>query len=303
MALTLVTVGCDDGSIKLAPSEPAAVSARAVVGSAAAALDGAGRFALHIQQEPNEISEARAREQADGWIATFGRHRLPSLGRERGVPIEQATLRACSRAYRAESPFLAPANIKPSLRRAAGPQWLVPLCEPSGRQAVLLAVSAYNTDVAVVEGRLVLPPLQGSQFKSHSIPMNVDGLPISPEAAANLAYEHTGIAVAEVPRLELPPFHIHAYAARWKIVLERPAALISPQGQAVQTREIWIGPSSEAKSASIAYAGGALEPIKLVYTDVPTSQSRLGETKEATFSPRTGSVHWVTIALDGGRKP
>lgn len=175
------------------------------------------------------------------------------------------------------------------------------LCNPAGRAVILLAISAYNTDVRIENGLLRLPPVQGSQFKSFAVPRSVTSLIPTPEDVAALAFRATGQRVTEVPQLELPPYGIFPSAARWRIELERPVA-VTVTGQSRMERTFFVGRDRPTNEPSLRAAGLALPTLAVRTPRAGATMSGVvprGPIVTFSVEPRPGKAAWLNVQLDG----
>ncbi|NUQ12643.1 MAG: hypothetical protein HUU26_10015 [Gemmatimonadaceae bacterium] len=209
----------------------------AVVGQAAASLDSTGHFELAVAPQTSfEISEARARQIAEGWVATYASFQRGFLERQRRASIDTKSLRPCGRIFYAQSPFVVSADAAPlsTLRRYAA-WWIVTLCGASGEPQVSLAVSSLLSQAQLEAGRLTLQPPHGNEFRSVGIPPGFGDLVIPPEDAVRELYALTGKAVALTPRLWIRADDTVPNLAQWELTLETAAAFEAETGNAETT--------------------------------------------------------------------
>ncbi len=206
-ALTLVGCRVSDVSNPIEPDRAKLDSASAyVVGLAAADLTRSGQFNLGNPRRTvvAEIDAPRAEAIARAWIDEFGPIAQKRIDREHGADVSMARLRTCGRTMYAESPYEDPdASLPAPVRRIFGPWWLVSMCASDGTSVVSMAVSAYDTDVEVVNDSLRFRSLvRGEEVIAQGIPIVGTGLmPVSPERAVQLAVERTHRRVSAVPEL------------------------------------------------------------------------------------------------------
>jgi len=227
----LVVVGssCDDAAEVVRPTPPTSVAAF-VTAEAAANLDTDGRVILPgpLTQPYPQITESQARGFADAYRRIHLPHVIGVIERDRGGGIDVGKLRSCGRAYHVEPAIEPlPPNVLPAARRAYGPRWLITFCGSAGTPQVSVAVSAYATDLALENGRLIYPVEGGEFFFVAGIPIGqADGLPGQPESAIAWFAARTGIRISRVPHLVMLP-RTWPQLAYWKLELERPAMLRS----------------------------------------------------------------------------
>lgn len=270
VAATLLITACSDGGFS-----PSFAFARAdtawLVGNAAAALGSDGRLALATpRQAPREIGAEAARAQAIAWarsMATAIGNLRPTLEQHHGAPISWRTLRDCDRLYyvRSSSENI-PDSASPWIHNAYGPKWLVRLCEDAPSIPVVLAIAA-NSDLAIVDGRLRLPPFNsGSWFHSWGIALGNLPLPLEPESAIGFAFRMTGARVSDVPELIERnlgdgPASVAAPCAFWEVQLERPVrGTGTVTGDAYETDRLRVGRVACDKGDTSLFVAQATQP-------------------------------------------
>ena len=263
------------------------------------------RFTLDDQQELSttpEIPYETARAQGIAWLATFGPGWQQLWDDGRGAHVDIATLSMCERSYYSRRAYdeIDVSHVTP-VRRPFGPEWLISFCDASGDALVSLALSAYNTDVGIVDGRIRLTSFhQGGSFFTVGVPKSMRELPISPERAACLAYVASGKRVAARPELHMPPRPTYTYASRWKVMLESPVVVQLADGRFLTTDVLWVGNGGPDHEAHIAIAEGALPSIPTEYplTDSVTHQD--AGTRSFVAMPRVGRAAWTNVAKIAG---
>lgn len=235
------------------PVQPAAcegISAM-VSGAAADALDANGclvlpppTFAAH-----QILTELRARKI----VAVYGPAFLPQLRSyvEAGHqgPINIADLKPCGPNYFAESPFVPPpVTVVSTYQNAAGPDWLIALCDEFGRAQVSVALAAGATYLTIQDGQVIWasssPDVFGNEFHSVGAPSIWPGpLPAGPEQAVRLVYQATGRHVVAVPDLYLQDLTLaFPQAALWAVRLEAPVRVQGATTGAVrETDTLFVG--------------------------------------------------------------
>lgn len=239
-AAALVVAACDDSAPPTA-LEPTRVDQAWVVGEAAKALGALGQFLLPPPvQEPDEISAAQAVELATVWVRDFGPMNQGFFERFHRAAIDFASVKPCGRTLYAATPYdVVPAAAPPEIHNLFGPYWLVTFCSWAGIPQLSIGVAA-RTELTVSDGHLVFPRRAGNDFKPDAIPPAVS-LPLSPERAAELAFEMTGRRIAHVPTLLEPGRGIYPQGARWNVQLESSVRLKTTSGRALLTDELYVG--------------------------------------------------------------
>jgi hypothetical protein len=217
-----------------------------VAGEAATQLDAQGHFVLPSIAGPSAamITPARAVALAQAHVATFAKFIRPYLEKQRGASIEFAALRPDPRAYYADTPYETPNTLRlhAGVRKVLGPYYLVAFNDEQG-QVLSVGVSAYNTDIAIENGLLALPAEHGNDFRMQAVRTgDLAGMPIAPEHAARIAFEAVGARTVNVPVLTLPTYDLAPQFARWRLQLDRPAAVRSKRtGASHSTTSLYIG--------------------------------------------------------------
>lgn len=246
----LMSAACADSVIRPLAIDPA-VDSSWLVGDALASFDLArGQFRLNhawryispALAESLSVSSARS-------IGTPGPFNgfIAVLERDRGAPINFASLRACGRTHYVESPFgLLDQPLPQQARRAFGNNWAVTLCSGSDAQ---LAVSLSDDSLTrSMTGDLNDLVRSGdvSAYLAFGIPSRYtpDG-PLSAESAVGFVWRSTEHRIAQAPEA------YNAYdermvgqlagCASWRIVLERPVLLTSLRsGQLIKTDTLYV---------------------------------------------------------------
>jgi hypothetical protein len=281
-------MACTDGGQP--PAAPEQGDLRGVLaGEAAAGLSSSGRFVLTSTPsgEP-EITEVQAVALAAAWPQQWGRFLRTYLESEHGAPIQFDRLVPCQTPLYARSSFapLAP-QVHRTVRRAYGPWWLVSLCE-GPTPAVSLAISAYSTDLTIVDGRIQLPAVSGNHFLPAGIPHGWDGaVRVSPERAALAASMHSRRLVASVPELYAPaPARARPQFAAWRIRLDRPVTL---RGERTLDRrshaEVYVtGNGREGSGERLVHVGTPEQPDHVEFQYPMNVDGLVGKNK-ATAGP------------------
>jgi hypothetical protein len=242
-ALLLVGIACTDaGRVPTQLSVPSDVRPF-VTPEVAASLDQHGLFVFPERQgDAQHIGAARAREIAVAEVATFERFNRTSLEKQRGAPIDFDALQPDARVYYAESPYVQdiPSDVHPALRKYAGPYYLVTMSDKTG-PVLSVAVSAYDTDVAIQNGRIILPQRNGGDFRVQAVRTSA-GLPVAPEQAARIASEALRVGISAVPELVLPSNSYVPQVARWRLQLARPTTVRGARSRRVRdVQTVYVG--------------------------------------------------------------
>jgi hypothetical protein len=219
---------------------------------AAQRLDEAGHFRMEPPAPPAHlpiITPERARELAGAFLHTWGHTRGRAWQGERGRAVDLGSLRLSPRVFYAQTPYgPVPGSHHPAYQRLYGP-WYILHFVSGTEPVVVLAVSAYATDLRIDEhGRVRQPVKGGTYFLSLAVSAS-DGrfVPLTPEEAAAHASRATGTRVADVPTLVLRGNGWHPATAQWKVTLHRPVrvARTTPAGPAAAAEsvgELYVGP-------------------------------------------------------------
>lgn len=196
-----------------------------VVGLASELLDSAGRFELAVApQTTDEITETRARELAQGWVRSVAPFVRRYLERQRRAPVDAEALRACGRAYYAESPYSIQLDAAPQWAlRPYAPWWIITLCSAGGEPQVSLAVSALNKHLSLSGDQLrIETAAAGNEFVYMGIPSGWGELVVSPEDAVRELAALSGRPVAKPPRLLIRGDGPVPNLAQWELTLDAP---------------------------------------------------------------------------------
>ncbi len=248
-------IACDKSDSLVTHAPPAAANFQQFVsGQAIQALDNRNQFDIPGPPSSSEtpmITKERAGELAVAFVKTWGRFYARDWTRAHGASINLDNLQVDPRIFYAETPFgRFPEGYHPAFRRAFGPWYLVRLT--SGATPVLLiAVSAYNTDLKVDGvGKLIIPELSGNDFEAMAIARGRTGFkPVTPEEAVTHIGQATGARTSQVPSLLLLHVGTHpvsAPGAIWKLSLDRPIRVRNAKGSRhVHASEMYVGAGSK----------------------------------------------------------
>jgi hypothetical protein len=241
-------VACDKPSLNPTTPSARAPEIRAyVTGDAAQTLAAGGRFVLAPPPPEIEgplITPEQAGEFAVAFARKWGRFYAEDWSKERGSPVDPASLSADPRIFYAETSFgRVPDGFHPAFRRAYGPWYLVTLVQ-GGKPALLVAVSAYNTDLKIdAHGLLVHPMHSGNDFHAVGIAARTGtpGVrPITPEQAVEAVGRRTGARTQRTPDLHLLGKGQHPANAVWKLNLDQPVR-VRVAGTERQVRTVFVG--------------------------------------------------------------
>lgn len=296
MGLLALLVACSGDSPTAAAPTPSAVRL-AVTGAAAAAIGPDGR--LRLSQAPADVSEREltvdeALTFADSYLRYFAPMTRSWLEATHGAPLDLRSLKSCGRPLYARSAFEPPPQSIPSVyRRVHGPWWLLTYCDANGSPSVSVAISAWATDLTMVDGKLQFPKISGTEFVVVGIPVgHVGEYPSSPEAAILIAARETGTRISEVPELITPlPTEGPPQLARWRITLEGNALVKTSSGQRA-TRELFIGPSSVGGRQIVESIASLNQPstFDLRWSPLPTIGEPYKDYIARSRTPQLGKV-------------
>lgn len=262
--LVLSLSACDDPELVTPTPVPSSAEIqRYVTGEAAQGLNAQGQFDLTVAEadasaSPGSISPSRARDLALAFVHTWGSVYGPLWEKERGGAINAGSLEAHPRVYRADTPYGPfPTGFHPAFARAFGPWYLVRMV--SGEEPVLLvAVSAYATDLKVDgHGYLIQPRLGGNDIVTWAISANPEGYrPAAPEEVVARVGRATGARTEHVPELWLLDSSQHPGSAVWRIALDRTVQVRPRSGEPPRpVRELFAGPGGRLFTASASQPG------------------------------------------------
>lgn len=239
---------CDPGGSGLTgPDDPPDIR-QFVTGAAAENLNSQGLFTLAQPVAPDTIpiiTEQRARDLAASFVRSFGPSLKPYWEKERGRSIDLRDLKADARVFYASTPYeLFPEGFHSAFRRAFGPFYVVRM-NAGSRAVVMVAVSAYATEVEIdSEGFIQRPVHRGMEFVSQAVPVDTTSLLyLSPEQAVARVGRLTGARVSEVPELMRLEMRWSPLSAVWKLSLDRPVRVRTVQdSRVVEVQELYVGP-------------------------------------------------------------
>ncbi len=238
--LVLLLAACNRDVPSAATAAPCAPISTYLTDRAAAALQADGRFSADPGESPDGtpiITEGRARALAMAYLRSFGQTFHSTWEQQRGASIDLSTISVGPRIYFAHTPFGAfPSGFHPAVRRSYGPYYIVPFYS-NGTPAIVMAVSAYNTDVTTnAVGQLVLPKLGGMGFIHEGIAVNQPGYRLtSPEDAAISVASGSHARVATPPRLMMRAHNQSPLLAVWQMDTERDVSIKDEEGNSVRT--------------------------------------------------------------------
>lgn len=227
LGLIVVLCACTDRGLTRPPESPASRTAMefALSESARQNLGQNGQFIQLQSARDGDMPGGEAVRYANAYGQDFAPLIMSFLEETRGSSINRKRLRACGRPLLAETAFEPlSSEFLVGVRRQFGSFWLVTLCA-DGEPQVSVAVSAIGGGLSFVKGRLVTNGEIGNHFFAIGIPKgHSDEFPISPEQAAQFAYQTTGRHVTSTPRLVMP-LHTEGIpqSAKWIVALDGPA--------------------------------------------------------------------------------
>jgi len=257
-----------------------------VVGEAAAALDGQGRFVIAPEIGASAegvplVSSDYAAELAAAFVKSYGPAFQSSWERDRGRAVDLASLLPSPRVFPIQTPFerVPDVGCHPAFVRLFGSFYLMTL---DGQEpAVQMAVSAQTTEYSANgSGDLVEPSRTGADFFHEGI--SSDGTwVITPEQAVAVATRATGALVAEVPELTRRNVSFSPTVALWRIALDRDITVRRPDGIQGPTRTLYIGVLPQGRY----YLPTVQQPTEVTST-CPRVDENLVNHGSATFAVR-----------------
>lgn len=263
---------------------PDSVRLECVVGPAAAALSASGQFNFSFTAVAGEVDSAGAIALADTYLrwvilspgSAQARDAMQQLRQE---AIAWTSLNRCRPITRSDAVFGPVADATdPVLQRFIAAKWIVPLCESSGAQSIVIEVSARATDVHASETGLVYDSdAHGEEFKAYPQPARFAGLYLSPESAVATAFAFARRRVNAIP---LPVMRgtaggvlFVAAASRWLVTLEDSVEVVAEvSGRRLFVRDLWVSRDSAFNPVVLIPSPGqpAFVPMYEA-TDGPTS--------------------------------
>jgi hypothetical protein len=235
---------CQDDPVQFPARKPRELTGF-VTGEAAANIGPDGSYALINTNAGlsgrEEIKGPQAAVLATAWVRDYARWVQGYLSRTHGSPVEVAELTACGRPLYAASPFEPlPDDLPSPNHKGYGPYWLITLCGAAGVPQVLLAVSAYNTDVLDNAGRHRPVTHGGGEYAWVGIPGGrLDVIVASPEEATRMVGERTGAVVRATPQLFIGAKG--PWTSSWRLELDGTASVnVRATGRSVQTAELYV---------------------------------------------------------------
>lgn len=277
---------------------------RYVTGEAAQGLNAQGQFDLTVAEagsstSSRSISPSRARDLALAFVRTWGSVYQPLWEKERGGAVDAGSLEPHPRVYRAETPYGSfPTGFHPAFARAFGPWYLVSMV--SGEEPVLLvAVSAYATDLKIDgHGYLVEPLLSGNDLVTWTISASPKGYrPATPEQAVALVGRATGARTERVPELWLLDSSHHPGSAVWRTALDRTVQVRPRSGEPPrQVRELFVGPGGRLFTPSASQP----ESHRTTAIRVDAEGNRIGAATVDVPIQGGRPVNFTEVMVDGG---
>jgi hypothetical protein len=235
------------------------------------------------------ISASRARVLAMAYLRLAGRTYHALWERQRGASIDLSTLSVGPRVYFAHTPYGAfPPGFHPALRKTYGPYHLVTLVS-SGEPVIMIAVSAYNTDVVIdSKGQLVLPTFGGMEFEHAGVPVGTASYRVqSPEEAVATLASESHQRIVTVPRLMMRGSDISPLLAAWQINTERDVTVRRrDDGRTAQTHTALVSP---------------LGSERFLQPEAPQRTSEVGQAKTVTSAGTIGPVRPYEVPIQPGR--
>ena len=276
-ALALGASGCSD--VAQIESTAPRISSEYLTASVQSSVLPDGTFILRhsvLSADIPEIDETQARSIASAFVQEFARFLLPVLEKDRGGAISLSQLRLCGRVFYAAGAYEALSLTAPAvIRKATGPQWIVPFCA-GGTPEVAVHVSAYATDAILSKDLNSLTSVGQANFSVQGVPVGKE-IPASPEDIAKAVFSLTGRHVAAVPELVMRPVPEGAALAVWSVSLDGPARVRSAT-RSWATDTVFVGYFSDWENQLLA----------------PDSSTSPAGPQEIAFNPPPGSKPFKT---------
>jgi hypothetical protein len=280
----VAVASCSDQSGSLAPGGGSRLQ-QFLIGPAAKSLDASGHFTFSppAAGDRDIISQDQAENFAQALIrSTLSIGGLAGAEDERGTPIQWAELRVCPRTLYALSswlplePSVLASPYGPAIQRGYGPYYLVSFCEGGAKPVLLIAVSAYSTDLSIENGMIVYPRVGGEWFHWRGIPPTQETeLAVGPEQAVRYAAQLTGRKIAIVPDLIIPDRKDGGVIdARWRLQLDSTVTLKAQSSRQPRTvRTVYVGWSKHTSKPTldVEVATSARDESFVYRTSVPKS--------------------------------
>lgn len=250
LATALAFSGCDQQSNdRTPPVEPAPrrTLLDALSPGLAASLGPSGLLQVSSIEKSSTsgsvLSTSAAEKLATQFIRVFGPSTRAYLERDHAETLDFSQLVPMGRSVVSQSPYVPlDPGIQNPARKSTGPYYLVTLGY-GGISRVLVAVSAYATDISLEGGMLRYTGSQGmrgNEFRWYGIPKGKSSLIVSAEEAAELAHLSTGRRVAEPPVFVRRGVDYGPTIGYWKLKLDQPATAMLPNGARVLSDVVFI---------------------------------------------------------------
>lgn len=301
LASIVVIIGC--GGRDGAPTASSDVSA-IVTGDAAAQLRTDGRFTMGAPNTGTrlEISATQAEALAAAWPRQFGVLVRGTIEEHRGAPVNLESLAPCGRTFYVEPSFdPLPADVPIAVQRTYGPWWLVPLCATPPNVEVTLAVSAYDTDLSLQGGKIVMSTGGGMWFWFRGIPPGQsEAVAVSPEAAAAAAAALTGHRVKSVPILVGGNWRERvAQYARWRVELDAPGRVRGPDGRISSEDVVYVDAPNNRPSQTRTWRAALQQPDTLAshFRQPPSAGQRANQAPTMPLVIRRRAAHPLSFEI------
>lgn len=237
------------------------------------------RFGLDSDAGRQLLTSSAAAQLAVAYVRQFGPYLLGHIVSLHGGPVDLETLRADSATMVAESPYEALPEGEPGfLRKWLGPYYLVTL-RNDAYPVLSIAVSAYATDLRLLDGKIGFSGAYGAEFRTWVIPRSRANEPVmSPEQAVSVAFGAFGERVAEPPRLVRRGYAYVPQLGYWRIRLAGPVRVReSASGRESETETVYV----DAKTGVLAIAGNASDTAVVRLPAREPRTTRLIDVREA----------------------
>lgn len=255
-----------------------------------AQLNEKGQFILpEVETSSSMITADRARALATAFCHQAGGFYRQGLEARFGGPIDFSNLQANDRVYFADTPYGAvPPDAHVAFRKLYGPYYLVTMKTLNGDPVLSIAVSAYNTDLVLENGRVKFPRNRGNDF--FMLAMNRNGdltFPLAPENALGQVITKLRARVKGV-NLILRDARMSPQMAVWRIDLEDVTPVNVAQRK-ISTHEIFVDPRGDL------YVATTNEPHEVQMEYLSASDPR--QTKQGVVPIRpTFVLHFDAIS-------
>lgn len=247
--LGLTAVGCSERATVPSPTADIRDITAALTSDVAVLLTPAGDFPSGVARSVDGrdvISPEEAKELALAYLRDFGPHVRDYINAQHGRPVDFGDLSTDARVLLAESPYGAlPADAFSAFHKAYGPYYLVRV-RSENRSLAVVAVSAYATDLRIVDGRLRTSGPYGNEFRLWVTPASgVERPAIGPEDAVRMVYTAFAERVSEVPRFIRAGVEFFPHLGAWRLRMAAPVRVMDANsGAEREVQELYLDAAS-----------------------------------------------------------